>query len=77
MLKFIVRRVLLMIPTLMAVSILAFLIIQAPPGTSSTPTWLGSGSSGRSSNRDRSTPCATANGLNQPVHVQYWKWMSG
>ena len=32
MLKFIVRRVLLMIPTLIAVSILSFLIIQAPAG---------------------------------------------
>ena len=47
MLKFIVRRVLLMVPTLIAVSILSFLIIQAPAGTSSTPTWRGSGSSGR------------------------------
>jgi len=32
MFAFIVRRVLLMIPTLFAVSILSFVIIQLPPG---------------------------------------------
>ena len=32
MLRYLVRRILLMIPTLVAISILAFLIIQLPPG---------------------------------------------
>lgn len=32
MIKYIIRRCLLMIPTLIAISIISFVIIQAPPG---------------------------------------------
>ncbi|HDY86808.1 MAG TPA: ABC transporter permease, partial [bacterium] len=32
MLKYIVRRLLIMIPTLIAISIISFVIIQLPPG---------------------------------------------
>ena len=77
MLQFILRRVLLMIPTLFAVSLLSFAIIQLPPGdflTSYAATLRAQGDTVDSSElavlRERY-------GLNQPVYVQYFKWMKG
>ena len=36
--SFILRRILLMVPTLIVVSVISFVIIEAPPGDSWTPT---------------------------------------
>jgi peptide/nickel transport system permease protein len=68
MLRFVVRRLLLLIPILVGLSILVFLWIRALPGSPAT-TLLG----------ERATPAAVAAieeqyGLNKPIHEQYWAY---
>jgi peptide/nickel transport system permease protein len=68
MLRFVVRRVLLLLPILIGLSILVFLWIRALPGSPAT-TLLG----------ERTTPEAVAAieeqyGLNEPIHEQYWAY---
>jgi peptide/nickel transport system permease protein len=69
MLKFAVRRLLLLVPILLGLSILVFFWIRALPG-GPAQALLG----------ERATPETIAQierqyGLDQPVHVQYWKYL--
>ena len=69
MLRFTVRRLLLLAPILIGLSILVFAWIHALPG-SPAQSLLG----------ERATPQAIAQirarlGLDQPVYVQYWKYL--
>jgi peptide/nickel transport system permease protein len=69
MLRFVVRRLLLLIPILIGLSLLVFLWIRALPGTPAT-TLLG----------ERATPEAIEAineqlGLNKPVYVQYFDYV--
>ena len=70
MLKFIVRRMLLMIPTLIAVSILSFLIIQAPAGDFVDTYVAGLRQFGQIVEQGQIDALRDRYGLNQPVHVQ-------
>jgi peptide/nickel transport system permease protein len=69
MLRFVVRRLLLLVPILFGLSILVFVWIRALPG-GPAEALLG----------ERATPEAVAAierqyGLDQPVHVQYWRFL--
>ena len=69
MLRFVVRRLLLLIPILIGLSILVFIWIRALPG-SPAEALLG----------EHSTPEAAARlrhqyGLDQPVYAQYWAYL--
>ncbi|MEX2274139.1 MAG: ABC transporter permease [Actinomycetota bacterium] len=69
MLRFVVRRLLLLVPILIGLSILVFLWIRALPGTPATAL-LG----------ERATPAAVAAvreqyGLDDPVHEQYYAYV--
>ena len=69
MLRFVVRRLLLLVPILVGLSILVFLWIRALPGSPAIAL-LG----------ERATPETIAQierryGLDKPVHVQYWKYV--
>ena len=69
MLRFAVRRLLLLVPILLGLSILVFFWIRALPG-GPAQALLG----------ERATPENIAQierqyGLDQPVHVQYWKYI--
>jgi peptide/nickel transport system permease protein len=69
MLKFAVRRLLLLVPILVGLSILVFLWIRALPG-GPAQSLLG----------ERATPETIAQierayGLDEPIHVQYWKYL--
>jgi peptide/nickel transport system permease protein len=69
MLRFIVRRLLLLIPILFGVSLLVFLWIRLLPG-SPAEALLG----------ERATPQSIAQirhqyGLDQPLYVQYWRYL--
>lgn len=77
MLQFLLRRIMYMIPTLIAVSIVAFVIIQLPPGDYLT-TYAAS-LAAQGDEVDQATLLALQNryGLGQPVYVQYLKWMQG
>jgi peptide/nickel transport system permease protein len=69
MLRFIVRRLLLLVPILVGLSILVFFWVRALPG-SPADSLLG----------ERTTPALVKEyeerfGLNEPVYVQYWKYV--
>jgi peptide/nickel transport system permease protein len=77
MLGFILRRVLLMIPTLFVISVISFVIIQLPPGD-----YLTTYAAQMSAEGDQIDEVALENlkeryGLGQPIYVQYYKWVSG
>jgi peptide/nickel transport system permease protein len=77
MLAFIIRRTLAMVLTLFAVSIVAFAIIQLPPGD-----YLTSYIAALSATGDQVDPRVIENlriqyGLGEPFYVQYWKWITG
>jgi peptide/nickel transport system permease protein len=68
MLRFIVRRLLLLVPILIGLSILVFVFLRALPGS---PAYALLG--------DRATPEAVRQinrqyGLDKPIYVQYWKY---
>lgn len=77
MLKYVVRRFLLMIPTLIAVSIIAFAIIQAPPGDFVTSYVASLEAQGEIIDQDEIEALRSRYGLGQPVYVQYLKWARG
>ena len=69
MLRFVVRRLLLLVPILLGLSILVFIWIRALPG-SPAQALLG----------ERATPATIQQinhqyGLDQPVYVQYWRYL--
>jgi peptide/nickel transport system permease protein len=68
MLRFVVRRLLLLVPILVGLSILVFLYLRALPGSPAIAL-LG----------ERATPETVAAieneyGLDEPIHVQYWRY---
>ena len=69
MLRFVVRRLLLLVPILLGLSILVFIWIRALPG-SPAQALLG----------ERATPATIRQidhqyGLDQPIYVQYWRYL--
>jgi peptide/nickel transport system permease protein len=77
MLQFAVRRILYMIPTLIVISILSFAIIQLPPGDYLTTVVTNMRASGETIDEAILAAMEQRYGLNQPMYVQYWKWISG
>jgi peptide/nickel transport system permease protein len=76
MAQFIVRRLLLMIPTLFMVSLVSFIIIQLPPGDFLTSYMANLAASGETVQRDVIDALNARFGLDQPVYIQYFKWIS-
>ena len=74
---YILRRVLIMIPTLIAISILSFAIIQLPPGDFLTSYMAQLSQEGDLVDEAEIEALRKRYGLGQPVYVQYWKWVSG
>jgi peptide/nickel transport system permease protein len=77
MLKYIARRVLYMIPTLLVISIVTFLIIQLPPGDFLTSLAATLASQGVELERGQLDLLKSQYGLDQPFAVQYFKWITG
>ena len=77
MLRYIVHRLLLMIPTLIAISVLTFVIIQLPPGNY-LDTLIGElRAGGESADLQKVEFLRKQYGLDQPVWKQYWIWVTG
>mgnify|MGYP001397654000 CR=1 FL=1 len=76
MLSFIARRILYMIPTFFAVSIVAFAIIQLPPGDFLTTLVASMASQGEKIDPAAMEALRIRYGLGEPLWVQYFKWMS-
>ena len=77
MLFFILRRILLMIPTLIIISIISFLIIHAPPGDFITTYITQLAAQGQRIDDAYEQAMRARWGFNQPFSVQYLKWMGG
>jgi peptide/nickel transport system permease protein len=77
MLSYIVRRVAWAIPTLIGISILSFVVMQLPPGDFLTSYAATLASQGEGIGAEQLDRLKEAYGLDQPVYVQYWKWISG
>ena len=77
MLSFIAQRVLVMIPTLLLISIISFVIIQLPRGDYLTSYIAELASSGESVDEDLIASLRKRYGLDQPIYVQYVKWLVG
>jgi peptide/nickel transport system permease protein len=75
MARYIVRRVLLAIPTLFVVSIVSFVLIQLPPGDFLTSYAANLTAMGERVSEEQLQQLRDAYGLGQPVYVQYAKWM--
>ena len=76
LLRYTLRRILWTIPTLFVVSLLAFLIIQAPPGDFVTALTAALLESGDDVDIDQLNALRERYGLDQPIWIQYWKWIS-
>lgn len=76
MLMFIARRIVYMIPTLFVVSIISFLIIQAPPGDFLTTLVANMTDSGGVVTTEQLAALRAAYGLDEPIHVQYLRWIA-
>ena len=77
MLEYIFRRILLMIPTIIAISVVSFIIIQLPPGDYLTSLVSGMASQGETIDRASLKALEERYGLGQPLYVQYWLWVKG
>lgn len=77
MLRFTVKRVLWMIPSLFAVSFLAFVLIQLPPGDYVTTYIATLSASNEVVDRNTAADLRLRFGLDQPMIVQYAKWIIG
>jgi peptide/nickel transport system permease protein len=74
-LNYLARRLLLAALTSWAISVLAFVIIQLPPGDYVTAYIAQMTSSGTTVSEDLANTLREQYGLNQPVWVQYLRWM--
>jgi len=74
MLAFILRRILLMIPTVLIVSVISFVVIQAPPGDFVTTYLSRLQSSGEIIDQEIIEAFKARYGATQPLYVQYLKW---
>jgi peptide/nickel transport system permease protein len=77
MLDYIARRLLIMVPTLVAISIITFVIIQLPPGDFLTTQIAELESQGESVDLAKIAALRAQYGLDQPYYVQYFDWATG
>lgn len=76
MLGFILRRILYAIPTLIMVSIVSYAIIELPPGDYLTSYVAQLEQQGSRVSQSELAALQQRYGLNQPVHIRYWKWIT-
>ncbi|MCX7234881.1 MAG: ABC transporter permease [Burkholderiales bacterium] len=76
MLIFIVKRLLWMVPFLLAISFLSFVLIQLPPGDYVTTYIATLAASNEVIDQNTAADLSNRFGLDQPMVVQYWKWIS-
>ncbi len=74
MLSYIIRRLLIMIPTLVAISIISFTIIQLPPGDFLTTYVAVRNAQGETVDPTEVESLKQRFGLDQPMYIQYLRW---
>jgi len=75
MLAYIIKRLMRMIPQIFIISVLAFIIIQLPPGDYLTEHLNRLRASGVSIDEAEVQRLTRMYGLDRPLHVQYIKWI--
>ena len=76
MVAFILRRALLAIPTLIFISFIAFIIIQLPPGDYVTAYVAELRRIGDYVSPAQEAAMREQLGLNDPILIQYWRWIT-
>jgi len=74
-LAYIARRLLLALLTIWAITVISFVIIQLPPGDYVTSYIASMSASGSAVSEAEADALREQLGLNQPVYIQYFKWM--
>ncbi|EWS80025.1 ABC transporter permease [Brachybacterium phenoliresistens] len=74
--RYLLRRVLIMVPTLFAISIATFIIIQLPPGDYVTTLIAQYSAQGDQLDGPQIEALKNRYGVGDPMIVQYWKWIS-
>jgi peptide/nickel transport system permease protein len=77
MLDYIARRLLIMVPTLVAISVITFIIIQLPPGDYLTTQIAEMESQGEAVDRAKIEAMRAQYGLDLPYYQQYLNWALG
>jgi peptide/nickel transport system permease protein len=75
MLSYLIRRVLLALFTCWAISVLAFVIIQLPPGDFVDAYIANLSASGSGISADQAQQLRAEYALDEPIYVQYMRWM--
>lgn len=76
MLTYILQRFVLALVTIWAISVISFVIIQLPPGDFVDAYIANLSASGSMVSQQEAQALRQLYGLDQPVWVQYWKWIS-
>jgi peptide/nickel transport system permease protein len=74
MLRYLVHRLFLMVPTIIAISVVTFILIQLPPGDFLSVYVAGLAQTGEQVDEAELDALAKRYGLNQPMYTQYTKW---
>jgi len=77
MIGFLLQRLLLFIPTVFVISIVTFVLIQLPPGDYISSYAAELEASGQQADEALIAALRNRYGLDQPMHIQYFKWISG
>lgn len=75
--QYILRRMVLMVPTLLVTAIVAFIVIQLPPGDFATSYMANLAAQGDQASLEAAQQLRDQYGLDKPVYVQFAKWISG
>lgn len=77
MLQYIVKRILLAIPTLVVISVVAYFVIELPPGDYLSTYVMRLVEQGDIMDQEEIDQLRERYGLDQPVYVRYLKWITG
>ncbi|HEX2213385.1 MAG TPA: ABC transporter permease [Mycobacterium sp.] len=76
MLRYIGRRLLILVPTVAAITVITFVVIQLPPGDYLTTLTAQRAAQGDALPTGEVARLTERYGLDKPVIVQYWQWIS-
>ncbi|HBG10301.1 MAG: ABC transporter permease [Limnochordia bacterium] len=74
---YIIRRILFLIPTVLVISIIAFILMELPPGDFLTSYILQLESSGAQVSEAQIAALRARYGLDEPAYKRYFLWISG
>ncbi|MGH7264490.1 MAG: ABC transporter permease [Candidatus Rokuibacteriota bacterium] len=77
MIRYLVQRLLLMIPTLFLISVVTFVIIQLPPGDYLETLVTELRAAGETADLAKVEFLREQYGLDEPIWAQYWVWLTG